>query len=628
MYFQEMLLDKKGNKIDLPYQIIDLMDKGTVIIKDNVASSRNADIGFYNLNTKKVIADIKYELKPDHIPESTGNYWLKDGENGWNYYKISAKFETVHKYGYDNLIRENDIYITEKERKHGFVSRDGQVLLPCEYKIIEKINFKDRFSVGTIVEKNKQYGIFLNPNSRKGNAEPRLAIEVEYDTIFRHKSDDLLELVKDGKHGLLRRSSLTSKPEWLLPCAYEGYLKPVNGVYILESNGKYGMVNKSGDIIVPAKYAKIEPRGSNYSGKSIHIVRSFEVSKKNNSGTMVSALFTDQGQVTEFIYKEIIETDNQRYLMLRSEDGGKQVLFDVVEKQVIGDIKGIIPVHQDADSKLWIEGPEKIQYLAPDSLISVNKAFDLVVRKIDYGGLYWLVKHEGKYGIYNINDNVYDLDPVYDTLYKDYYQFNKFIGSKNGKIGIIDDENYEVLIPFEYDSLAEFCSGTLDLYINGLITVFEVKNFKMIQTGIDFISGEDDLYMVNMKGKKHLYNCNNQQIMAFEYEHMEFINGRFIKVEAKDKFGVMDLDRGELLIPAVYDRIEPVYDDVYYFVVGNKHPWAFMDTKSIVGLMNHKGQLVVPIEYDDYHFSDYRGLFFQKAGAEYRFEEGQLIPKE
>ncbi len=626
IYLPEMIMDKNGKEIKVPYQVAALLDHGIALVYQNKspAAGRNKTYGFYDLNTKRIIVEPKYKILFDNTPEFVGNYWMKEKDKGWNYYSVSNEVKTILNHNYDNLFQEETIYMTSLNNKYGFVGKDGEVLLNCEYNIAKRFSVAGNYLDGIVIEKNDHYGIFFNP-ARGANGIPEISLAVEYDTVVLHPEEKTIELVKNGKHGLIDMLSLSANLDWVLPCKYDGNLKYLNGVYLLEKKGKYGMVNQAGDIVLPIKYEKIEARDSHFSDATKRLIKSFKVSKKNENGELVSALYTDNGWFTKFIYSEIEQTSNSRYLIAEQKADHKKFLYDILENKMIFEVEGIIKEKKETMPITWIKGDGKTHYFGTNELMSIDQAFDEVVKPTDYTKKFWLVANKGKYGVYDLVNNAYIFKPIYDTLYRYNYSSDQMVGLKEGKFGIIDLNRHKVLVEFMYDSLAQFCYQTANLYSNGGITSYTKDNFEIVYENIKIISSKNNLYLIEKDGKKYLYNCSSNKLSEqFVYDDFEVLDFPFIKIKKNDKYGIIDLDSMEVLVPPAYDQIKPVYVDKYYFIAGNKNPWAFMDTKPILGLVNKKGVVLVPLEYEAYTYSDYSGLKFQKDNLSFVFEDGKL----
>lgn len=221
-------------------------------------------------------------------------------------------------------------------------------------------------------------------------------------TIQNHDDDNnlwyeenILKVQRNGKYGLINLEGTL-----VLDCEYDS-ITPIQGVknsLIVKKEGKTGLVNSNGKIIVPAEYQEVSTLTSN--GDNGYIVKSSE----NKFG-----VFTKDGtKALDCIYDNIKHaTDNDMYV----------VKYDGAWKVVL------------KDGTACLEG-------------KVDNATEVCGANV-------IVNNNGKFGVYNIET---DLKIPTEYEYLTHAFDDKYVARKQGKYGIIN-ENNDVLVQFEYDDI-------------------------------------------------------------------------------------------------------------------------------------------------------------------------------
>ena len=191
---------------------------------------------------------------------SSESKYKKDG------YIVCSKTDDGYRYGYINYlgkqllkIEYNEIYrinniesdeeiylVAEKNGQAGLIKNDRQIL-NHQYQDIE---YDDQNEI-LILEKNKNYGVSkLNGNSILGINYSNITIEGLY--IYAEKDNQTYIYDMNGN-----KQSTTK---------YKNIIKTDNEDYsiTIDNNGKYGIINKDGKIVVSNKYYYLEYLYDNY----------------------------------------------------------------------------------------------------------------------------------------------------------------------------------------------------------------------------------------------------------------------------------------------------------------------------------------------------------------------------
>lgn len=120
----------------------------------------------------------------------------------------------------------------------GGVNYTGTVLLPVEYQVIEDNYEKDLF----FVKKDNKYGFY--------NAEYELVLPCKYDfTSGFNKNEELCAVGVNGKYGYIDKAG-----DEVIPLVYDFAEPFFNGLAAVVKDGKLGYINKLGEKIIPLKY--------------------------------------------------------------------------------------------------------------------------------------------------------------------------------------------------------------------------------------------------------------------------------------------------------------------------------------------------------------------------------------
>lgn len=202
--------------------------------------------------TGRVIIPIKYDNIDGGSPsEKYSNSWSGNGlisvciNSKWGY--IDRNGDIVVPIIYDKV--DNRCYVPSdnlhpgitrvlKEGLVGGINHTGTFVLPIEYQEIENKYGKDLF----FVKKDNMYG-FLNK-------ECKLVIPFKYDfTSGFNKNEELCAVGINEKYGYIDRTG-----NEVIPLSYDFAAPFYNGLAAVVKNNKLGYINQSGELVIPLKY--------------------------------------------------------------------------------------------------------------------------------------------------------------------------------------------------------------------------------------------------------------------------------------------------------------------------------------------------------------------------------------
>lgn len=376
--------------------------------------------------------------------------------------------------------------------------------------------------------------------------------------------------------------------------------------FILEQNGKYGVIDKSGNIVIDADYEAVQiPNPSKdificikeynqdtkeyatvvYNGKKEEIL-------SNYNNVQAVAIFTNINS-TPYERSVLTYKENEKYGLIDLQ--GKEITKPIYDEiSSINYKEGTFLVKQNEQEGIINMKGKTIIKCEYESVTSDNyynedqnneKAGFIVSKKTDDGYRYGYINYRGSKivkpiftqleRVTEISDdkNIYFIafkdgqagllknnKEIVNYEYED-IQYNVlsdvFIIQRNGKYGANTREGKTILYP-EYSSV--YTGG---IYINAVkdnvIEVFDLQGNK-IETDINSkIKTENSNYYITID-KNNIYkvvDANENVIINNDYNYMEYLPGDYFIVARDSKNGVVDIN-GKSVIELKYDSISRI----------------------------------------------------------------------
>ena len=350
--------------------------------------------------------------------------------------------------------------------------------------------------------------------------------------------NDVLKFEKDGKYGLINfNGKVILNPEYDKIYALEGVPKNI----LIEKDGKKGLVNTSmGEIIIKPEYVEISTLTQSYENGYI-------VKREDGKCGIINA---DSKIIFEPAYEAI--------------------------KNVTAD--GYYAIVQDG----------KVKLIRNNGEVKLETGFDNIE---EIHGENITITVGGKYGILKL-----DGTPVVNCEYEDlqYIYGNYYIAKKNGMYGIISTSN-EVMIDFTYTSMkyiktADFIQAEnqnyktdlLDRQLNKVLTDIIISELNLEEGYIRVRQGED----------YHYYNFKfepktNKEVLA---------SNTLFLVKENGEYGYENKN-GERIVDAIYDDAKEQ----------NKFGYCAVKKEGVWGALKADGTVVVTpsVQLDDYLYVDF-----------------------
>lgn len=381
--------------------------------------------------------------------------------------------------------------------KYGVINVKGAKLIKPEYDNIVADGFytdKNNYGLSGYILSNKtQEGYKYGYINYKYNE----VLNVEYDTIERildtkNIEDTYLIASKNGKYGVVKNNKV------LINYSYQGIeYNSDNSMFEIEKNDKYGIIDYTGNSIIPIEYTGIEING-------IYIQAFNDEERK---------VYNILGEViTDLKYEAILKTQNENYQITINEDG----FYGIINAQ---------------NEELVKNKYNYIEYLFED---------------------YFIVSNEnGKLGVINSKEEV-KLELKYDVLQK-IENTNvieaKILKEKNTDIYSSNLELvYSVKEGFIYkeNEYLKVYSKEEDKYLDFNGGILEAKEVFKDNT---LISSKKD-------NKWGFVDRNENIVVEYNYDKVtEFNEYGYAGIKLNNKWGVID-SKGNIVKEPSYEDIE------------------------------------------------------------------------
>lgn len=623
--------------------------------------------GLIDLDGKEIIPCIKNQILyiGNHIygVEDSAGYWNIVNNTGQkinstnysgidNFYLGLAKVSvssadeydeygyTLRKYGYidetgkevvpaiyDEISKISDnVYLVKKEYKYGLVDDHNNEIMSLNYTKIEKLS--DNIISAQIENKIGFY------NSKGNEISPPVFDDVK--TI----SNNLIPVKKDNKWSLYSfssRSEIAQKYDYIGNFS-DGFATVFNGQtneYGDPYMGKYGLINREGNLIMPLIYEKIEY----FNNDLVRIKQEGLWGYADSLGNIIIKcmyLFaSDFMDEKAYVYKNNLfcTIDKEGNLIEKVDYGSKDENENGVKIIYVGgmDAYGYIDSYAEncrfglmnSDGKIIL--PVIYKYIEYYN----ENLYSICIEKVSKDGS----STERKYGFVDKKGKML-LKPKYNRVeYLNEDMGKVFLGETDingtplkGKYGLINGSCKEI-VPVKYDfielvndSIYKIFVGELNEYSNpskgkyGLIDksgkVIIEPLYDLIIFDSDYLriySGTTDGYGDPIRGKYGIMTMNGEQIVPVKYEFIgnfyddsELViiheKGDEIEKNKNGKYGFIDKS-GNIIVPPKYDYVENFQNEFAVVAYGEVNFSGYIESGKY-SIIDQKGNERLPFKYD------------------------------
>ncbi len=387
--YKTKALNSKNEEIFTQYEQIEAItnkDENNNIWYENVLRvKKDGKYGLIDLTGKELLA-CNYEniVAIDGIKDTLKVQ--KDGKVGVVNQEgkeiIDAKYLEVSALGKDN---KEGFIVKEENGKYGIVNFSNQVILEAKYDEITKVYGNDVY----VVKQQKQ------PILVRKNGEEVLSKGFDEIKQILKDTENGIIFEKDGKYGVMNLTGeITIQPN------YEDIKEAKSGIFMVKQNGKYGIIDKQQESKVAFNYTSI----FYYENADIYIAE-----KEDYSNDIIDNTFTVRlsGILTDL-------DEEKGYIAIKQEQEEKYYNFKFEEKKIAEIKTGNTLFKSKKDGKYG--------FVNKEGKVVVDYIYDDVTEQNSYG--YCGVKKDGKWGSIDNQGKVVQ-EPTYDL--EDYLKID-FIG--------------------------------------------------------------------------------------------------------------------------------------------------------------------------------------------------------
>ncbi len=469
--YKTKVLNEKNEKILTNYeQVLPLMNEestSNIPFEKTVLKYReNGKYGIIDFNGKIITKPIYEEIESLEYREGA----LKVRQNG-KYGVINIKGKQIVKPQYDQI--ESDSYYTEGKDymeagfivqiktdegyRYGYINKEGKEILQTNYNEINRItDIKDNEKVYLLVSRNGKNGILENK---------KILIPYEYEEIEYNK---------------------------------------INKLFIVQKDGKQGVISIEGKDILEAKYDYILCTQNKITTKKDEIIQ----------------IYDKNGEKKQSNYENTIETSNENYI-------------------------------------ITIDNEEKFGVINKEGQVIIKNKYEYIEYAFEN---YFIITENGKVGVIDINNGL-GIDFKYDIIQKvkDKNALQAIISSKN-TIEIYNNKlekqtSIKEAILYTYDNYIKLISASDMKYLdnNGNI----ISNKEVLK--------ENKVYAYSKNGKWGFINDSDKTIVEPTYDMVtEFNQYGYAGIKKDNKWGVVN-KQGEIVLEPSYkiDFNEPDFIGKY-----------------------------------------------------------------
>lgn len=386
---------------------------------------------------------------------------------------------------------------------------------------------------------------------------------------------------------LLLLSQSLSAQHYISSNYYDEIVLFVNGYAEVTQNDKYGLINTKGDIVIPCIYDEI-----NANDLSPWVAYGLVSVKK---GMFWGAVDSTGKVVLPFKY------DN----LTAFYDHGISIATKNKKSGCIN-YKGdtVIPFIYDT---IWFlcNGVRKVAYNGRIGYLDSvgNKIVDC---KYDGGrdfceGVMAVMKGN-KWGFINKKDSI-----IIPFMYDNAYGFSEGLANVclKGESGFIDKKN-NIRIPFNYSDqygCYAFSNGYARVVIDGRTGMIDKTGKTIIPFEYEDYGWDqymDGCFILERQFKNEsqtyaLFDSTGKAITGFDYEWINHFGSHKFEVEKKNKYGVID-NKGNIIIPIEYDD---------HFWVSNYTIYSTTQQGNLV-FLDSMGNIAIPFTSESIHPHDFR----------------------
>ncbi|HXA01182.1 MAG TPA: WG repeat-containing protein [Cytophagaceae bacterium] len=355
----------------------------------------------------------------------------------------------------------------------------------------------------------------------------------------------------------------------VVPAQYESIGEIRNGNFIVSKNGRYGLINQAGELVVDCKFKELKFKNDETMfAKNFYLWqvkdslnKSFERFDADSilaeSDTIYRCFLNDQSFLSKHKAKRILVYEQPNKISTKNN-------FPYTTWKYKGRV-----AYENYDCNLVVPPVyDSVKYISSDSIFVVywknkigileNDGSEIMPLTNKYQKIYNFsssrarILKDGRYGFLDRFGNV-RVSPQYENV-KDFSEGFAAVFLA-GKWGFLDRNENLVVQPFYYE-VESFSHGTARVKEKNKWSFVNSEGIKITTTPYDEIIPTEykKWFIVNNK-KYGLADSSGREMLGPKYEFIRDLNNGYIIVKRNGKWGVLDYQEN-FVIPMEYDSIE------------------------------------------------------------------------
>ena len=516
---------------------------------------------------------------------------------------INYSVEEVSKYNYNQV---------NKDGKYGVISKKGDILIEAIYDNIKIPNpEKDVF-----ICKKQDKTIILNEKGQEILTQYEQVDSISINGIVSNLPYEkrVLKYKENGKYGLIDYTGkVIVKPIYE---EIEG-LENKESELIVKKDGKYGVINDRGIKLIKEEYDGIVADGY-YTEENKYALSGYIISNKTSNGYRYGYLNYKLEKMLKIEYNEIsrvLEINNGQDIYIIASKNGK---FGVVKNNKTVINYDYQDIEYDANNNLF-----KLQRNLQFGVYDINGKSILPVqyKELDFKGVYIQALENGKevYTYFNSKGDEIKV-PKYTSVLKTTENNYYITINKEGLYGIINKDEKE-LVENKYNYLEYlFDEYFIAAKNDGNLGIINAKDSILVDFKYEVLQKIQDTKVVEAKVLKEnvseLYGKDMEKIYSVDNAYI-YKKDNYIEVYSEKDTKYFDLEGTELVAQEIFKNnkllkkkindkwgfankqnsivVEAIYDKVTEF---NSYGFAGIKKDNKWGVINEAGNVIIEPIYN------------------------------
>ena len=516
---------------------------------------------------------------------------------------INYSVEEVSKYNYNQV---------NKDGKYGVISKKGDILIEAIYDNIKIPNpEKDVF-----ICKKQDKTIILNEKGQEILTQYEQVDSISINGIVSNLPYEkrVLKYKENGKYGLIDYTGkVIVKPIYE---EIEG-LENKESELIVKKDGKYGVINDRGIKLIKEEYDGIVADGY-YTEENKYALSGYIISNKTSNGYRYGYLNYKLEKMLKIEYNEIsrvLEINNGQDIYIIASKNGK---FGVVKNNKTVINYDYQDIEYDANNNLF-----KLQRNLQFGVYDINGKSILPVqyKELDFKGVYIQALENGKevYTYFNSKGDEIKV-PKYTSVLKTTENNYYITINKEGLYGIINKDEKE-LVENKYNYLEYlFDEYFIAAKNDGNLGIINAKDSILVDFKYEVLKKIQDTKVVEAKVLKEnvseLYGKDMEKIYSVDNAYI-YKKDNYIEVYSEKDTKYFDLEGTELVAQEIFKNnklfakkindkwgfankqnsivVEAIYDKVTEF---NSYGFAGIKKDNKWGVINEAGNVIIEPIYN------------------------------